>query len=44
VHPRHTLAAVTGPDGQIYAIGGEFRFASVNTVEAYNPGTNTWNP
>ena len=44
VHPRQTLAAVTGADGQIYAIGGEFRFASVNTAEAYNPGTNSWNP
>jgi N-acetylneuraminic acid mutarotase len=39
---RHGLAAVTGPDGRIYAIGGSGSGVSLNTVEAYNPTTNTW--
>jgi len=41
-------ALVQGKDGAIYAIGGQ-AFAGIgpgwqylNTVEAYNPGTNTW--
>jgi hypothetical protein len=34
--PRAMLAAATGPDGLIYAIGG------TSDVEAYNPTTNTW--
>jgi N-acetylneuraminic acid mutarotase len=40
---RAFLAAVRGPDGRIYAIGG---FANgnvtLNTVEVYDPKTNSW--
>ncbi len=39
-----SLAAATGPDGRIYAIGG-FSAASdlsVDTVNAFNPRTNLW--
>jgi uncharacterized repeat protein (TIGR01451 family) len=41
---RYGLAAATGPDGRIYAIGGGNTTGtqSFNTVEAYAPGTNTW--
>ena len=40
---REGLAAVEGPDGRIYAIGGlSSSFSVLNTVEAYTPGTNTW--
>jgi Kelch motif len=45
---RASLAAATGPDGKIYAIGGCAPGNCVrNTtrsdgVEAYNPSTNTW--
>jgi WD40 repeat protein len=39
---RGGLAAVTGPDGRIYAIGGNAPGKSLNTVEAYDPTTNTW--
>lgn len=40
---RDELAAVTGPDGRIYAIGGfAFPEQSLDTVEAYAPSTNTW--
>lgn len=43
---RTSLAAVTGPDHLIYAIGGEANIGegarSYNTVEAYDPTTNTW--
>ena len=35
---RAGLAAVTGPDGLVYAIGGE----QVTVVEAYDPATDTW--
>lgn len=47
VAPLHTarasLAAATGPDGLIYAIGGfNDRSGILNSVEAYNPSTNTW--
>jgi Ca2+-binding RTX toxin-like protein len=35
---RSGLAAATGPDGRIYAMGG----AGLNVVEAYTPATNTW--
>jgi N-acetylneuraminic acid mutarotase/serine/threonine protein kinase len=44
---RNALAAVTGPDGRIYAIGGHVAGGIggiINTVEAYNPSTNTWTP
>jgi len=38
------LAAVTGPDGHIYAIGGFSApgTSSLNTAEAYTPGSKTW--
>lgn len=37
---RHeALAAATGLDGRIYAIGGT---GATNIVEAYTPGTDTW--
>jgi hypothetical protein len=50
---RAALAAVTGPDGRVYAIGGSpspigvggYSLESVRalrTVEAYNPRTDTW--
>lgn len=41
--PREHLATVTGSDGRIYAIGGlDANLRAVNTVEAYDPTTNTW--
>jgi hypothetical protein len=44
---RTDLAAATGPDGRVYAIGGNHggpdnTFNPVGTVEAYDPSTNTW--
>jgi len=40
---RFDVAAVTGPDGQIYSIGGEVAVTfSINTVEAYSPSRNSW--
>jgi N-acetylneuraminic acid mutarotase len=40
---RYEFAAVTGPDGRIYAIGGlDSSGAALNSLEAYNPATNTW--
>jgi N-acetylneuraminic acid mutarotase len=36
------LAAATGPDGKIYAIGGSNVNYFLSTVEAYTPGTNSW--
>jgi N-acetylneuraminic acid mutarotase len=39
---RDGLAAATGPDGRIYAIGGTDGMRSLNMVEAYTPATNTW--
>ena len=39
---RSFLAAATGPDGRIYAIGGNANFGPTNIVEAYSPATNTW--
>jgi len=41
---RDRLAAATGPDGRIYAIGGGFgaNGGNLNTVEAYTPSTNSW--
>src|SRR5207302_4087591 len=40
---RAALAAVTGADGRIYAIGGfSATRGFVNTVEAYTPSTNSW--
>src|SRR5438132_583553 len=41
--PRSGLAAATGADGRIYAIGGaNASGTALATVEAYNPATNTW--
>lgn len=43
--PRTNLAAATGPDGRIYAIGGtpgNGYTRGVTTVEAYDPRTNSW--
>jgi N-acetylneuraminic acid mutarotase len=39
---RLGLAAATGFDGRIYAIGGTNGSNVFNTVEAYNPVTNSW--
>src|ERR1051325_337849 len=39
---RSLLATVTGRDGRIYAIGGENASGRLDTVEAYDPSTNTW--
>ena len=39
--PRAMFAAVTGPDGLIYAIGG-FVQNPVAIVDAYDPATDTW--
>jgi Kelch motif len=39
---RNELAAVTGPDGLIYAIGGQNAGGALDTVEVFNPITNTW--
>jgi hypothetical protein len=38
---RDFLAAATGPDGTIYAIGGNSG-SPLDTVDAYDPTTNTW--
>jgi len=38
---RGALAAVAGPDGRIYAIGGS-NGSDVAAVEVYTPGTDTW--
>jgi hypothetical protein len=41
--PRSALAAVTGVDGRIYAIGGlDINGKPVAVVEAYTVATNTW--
>ena len=40
--PDDFLAAATGPDGRIYAIGGSDSYGAVSTVSAYAPSTNTW--
>jgi len=39
--PRSRLAAATGLDGRIYAIGGQ-GLSDLATVEAYDPITDTW--
>ncbi len=39
---RDNLAATTGLDGRIYAIGGRGFNAYLTMVEAYTPSTNTW--
>ena len=40
---EHYLGFVTGPDGNLYAIGGSGVSGVLDTVQAYNPATNTWN-
>src|SRR5437868_15520187 len=39
---RLDLAAATGSNGQIYAIGGTDGLNPFKTVEAYNTSANTW--
>jgi N-acetylneuraminic acid mutarotase len=44
---RYTLAAVTGPDGLVYALGGLDKVGvpnpvSLTTVEAYDPANDSW--
>jgi len=39
---RQALAAATGADGRIFAIGGEGGLQQLSKVEAYTPSTNTW--
>jgi N-acetylneuraminic acid mutarotase len=39
---RYALAAATGPDGRIYAIGGSGLSGPLSTVEVYTPSTNSW--
>src|SRR5207245_3203932 len=38
------LAAVTAPDGRIYARGGINGVTTVATMDAYDPCANTWTP
>ena len=40
--PRRNLAAVLGPDGLIYAIGGSGSGGASSAVEAYDPVANSW--
>jgi hypothetical protein len=40
--PRTALAAVTGLDGMIYAIGGQNSEGELSTVEAYDPSADQW--
>jgi N-acetylneuraminic acid mutarotase len=43
IHPRAMLAAATGPDGRIYAIGGDGDIGSgVAFNEAYTPADDRW--
>jgi len=39
---RSHVAATTGLDGRIYAIGGSTATAALDTVEVYDPSTDTW--
>jgi hypothetical protein len=39
---RDGAAAVAGPDGRIYVIGGSDSSGSLSSVEAYDPSTNDW--
>jgi N-acetylneuraminic acid mutarotase len=39
---REALAATTGPDGLVYALGGDHGPSPVDTVEAYDPRTKAW--
>lgn len=40
--PRQAHAAALGGDGRIYVFGGWNSGGYVNTVEAYDPGSNRW--
>ncbi|WP_263864075.1 Kelch repeat-containing protein [Candidatus Frankia nodulisporulans] len=40
--PRTDLAAVTGADGRIYAIGGQDADGPTDTVEVYQPASDSW--
>lgn len=41
--PRSSFAAVTGPDGRIYAIGGNSAAnGALTTVEIFDPATDSW--
>jgi hypothetical protein len=43
--PRQGLAAVSGPDGRIYAIGGSNASSTqLASAEVYVPRTDTWAP
>jgi hypothetical protein len=35
-------AAVLGPDGLVYVVGGKGSEGAQSTIQAYNPATNTW--
>jgi N-acetylneuraminic acid mutarotase len=39
---RDSVAAATGADGKIYAIGGFGGTSSLSSAESYDPATNTW--
>src|SRR5947209_793667 len=39
---RFGPAAVPGPDGRIYALGGASSSGNLTTVEAYDPRTDSW--
>jgi N-acetylneuraminic acid mutarotase len=39
---RFALAAAAGPDGRIYAIGGDNNNGIVQTVDVYDPASNSW--
>jgi N-acetylneuraminic acid mutarotase len=40
---RYALAAATGADGTIYALGGDHTTGTpLSSMEAYSPATNTW--
>jgi N-acetylneuraminic acid mutarotase/DNA-binding beta-propeller fold protein YncE len=39
---RSELAAVTGPDGRIYAMGGRFVCGTDGTIQAYDTVADTW--
>ncbi|WP_243408183.1 Kelch repeat-containing protein [Frankia canadensis] len=40
--PRTDLAAATGTDGRIYAIGGRAGGRATDTVEVYTPSSDSW--
>src|SRR5205807_10176232 len=40
--PRHGFVVVAGANGRLYAIGGADVRGTLQTVEAYDPSSNTW--